>query len=293
MAEKITEAAVLALFRDEKITASRGAELLEMSLWDFMDLLHANGLTLWDDTPEEMEEDKSALRRLGVIPAVKPLLDELRNKGVLIREGVCQETLREAGESYLPKVRSSSMIILETERLLFRDHEEADLDAYCEMMAEPEFRRLSGGQPLSREEAEKSFRHVLRPMGPMGLLATVFKPESRYIGRCGLYPHRGENNEVIPGEAQLAYYLARPYWGRGLATEAGRAFVPYGFRELGLSRIVAGVNATNLASIRVLQKLGFVWIRSGEGGGNSWHEYELRNPSLDLTRCNMSEAQPN
>src|SRR5207247_7561999 len=108
-----------------------------------------------------------------------------------------------------------SMIILETERLLFRDHEEVDLDPFCEMMADPEFRRLSGGGPLPREEAEKSFRSIvigqeawLRPK-PMGLLATVFKPEGRYIGRCGLYPHRGDDNGVIPGEGTLAYYLAR------------------------------------------------------------------------------------
>jgi len=176
------------------------------------------------------------------------------------------------------------MIILETERLLFRHHEEADLDAYCEMMADPEFRRLCDGPPLSREEAEKSFRHVLRPLKTMGLLATVYKPEGRYIGRCGLYPFRGEDNEVVLGEAFLAFYLARPYWGRGRATQAGRAFIQHGFSELGLSRIEAGANVKNLASNRVIQKLGFVWIRSGEGGGNSWHDYELRNPSLDLTR---------
>jgi [ribosomal protein S5]-alanine N-acetyltransferase len=177
------------------------------------------------------------------------------------------------------------MTIIETERLLFRDHQETDLEAFCEMMADKEFRRLSGGPPLPRAEAEKSFRNVLRHQTkPMGLLATVFKPESRYIGRCGLYPLRAEDNEVIPGEANLAYYLARPYWGRGLASEAGRAFIEYGFRELGLSRIEAGINANNLASIRVIQKLGFVWIRSGEGGENSWHDYELRNPSLDLAQ---------
>jgi [ribosomal protein S5]-alanine N-acetyltransferase len=173
------------------------------------------------------------------------------------------------------------MIILETERLLFRHHEEADLDAYCVMMADPEFRRLSGGPPLPRQEAEKSFRNALIPK-PMGLLATVFKPEGRYIGRCGLYPCRGDDNEVIPGEGVLAFYLARPYWGRGLATEAGRAFIEFGFRELGLSRIEAGANTLNLASNRVLQKLGFVWVRSGEGGGNSYHDYELRNPSHSL-----------
>ena len=39
------------------------------------------------------------------------------------------------------------------------------------------------------------------------------------------------------------------------------------------------MNAANLASVRVVEKLGFVWVRSGEGGGSRWHEYELRNPS--------------
>src|SRR5262249_47690056 len=115
--------------------------------------------------------------------------------------------------------------------------------------------------------------------GRLRLWATEYKPEGRYIGRCGVYPNRGEDDQVIPGEGVLAYYLARPYWGRGLATEAGRAFIEFGFRQLGLSRIVAGANVKNLASNRVLQKLGFVWIYTGEGSGNRYHDYELRNRS--------------
>jgi RimJ/RimL family protein N-acetyltransferase len=101
------------------------------------------------------------------------------------------------------------MIIVATERLSFRPHEEADLDAYCEMMADPEFRRLCGGKPLLREEAERSLRSILigqqdwlRPK-PMGLFATILKQEGRYIGRCGVYPHRNEENLVIPGEGTL------------------------------------------------------------------------------------------
>lgn len=65
MAEKkITKASVLALIKKNKITASRGAQLLGMSLWDFLDLMHANGLTLYDDTPEEMEQGLRDLRRV-------------------------------------------------------------------------------------------------------------------------------------------------------------------------------------------------------------------------------------
>jgi RimJ/RimL family protein N-acetyltransferase len=170
------------------------------------------------------------------------------------------------------------MTILEIERLLFRNHEEADLEPFCEMEADVEYRWPQKVHP--RSELERSFREAWLPAKPMGLLATVFKPDNRYIGRCGLYPNRDDDDRIIPGEARLAFYLARPYWRRGLATEAGHAFIEWGFKTLRLSRIEAGANASNVASNRVLQKLGFVWIRSGEGDGNSWHDYELRNPTV-------------
>jgi len=65
MAEKkITEASVLTLVGEHKITASKGAQLLGMSVWDFHDLMHQHGVTLWDDTPEELEEDLEDLRRI-------------------------------------------------------------------------------------------------------------------------------------------------------------------------------------------------------------------------------------
>src|SRR5687767_13796974 len=167
------------------------------------------------------------------------------------------------------------MIRLETTRLLLRDHEPDDLEPFCEMESDPVYRSPQPVHP--RAELERSFREAWMRPKSMGLLATVFKAEGRYIGRCGLYPLRNDANEVVPGEANIAFYLARPYWGRGLATEAGRAFIDYGFGQLGLSRIEAGINAKNLASLRVVEKLGFVWVRSGEGGGSCWHEYELRN----------------
>ena len=65
MAEKkITEAAVLALFREEKVSISKGAQLLGIPIQDFMDLLNAHDIPLEDLTPEEMREDLKTLRRL-------------------------------------------------------------------------------------------------------------------------------------------------------------------------------------------------------------------------------------
>jgi RimJ/RimL family protein N-acetyltransferase len=58
--------------------------------------------------------------------------------------------------------------------------------------------------------------------------------------------------------AELGYWLAQPAWGHGFATEAARAAVGFGFRELGLARVYAQVLAGNDASIGVLHKLGMV-----------------------------------
>jgi RimJ/RimL family protein N-acetyltransferase len=164
------------------------------------------------------------------------------------------------------------VVVLESERLLFRDHELADLDAYCEMEADPEVRRFVGGAPRPREEAERRFRNGLH--GPPGdrlrMWAAVYLPEGRYIGRCGVYPHFG-----FPGEGSLAFYLARAYWGRGLATEAGRSFVKFGFQELGLSKIVTAIQVGNDASVRVVEKLGFRLARTETGAARSFYHFEL------------------
>ncbi len=171
------------------------------------------------------------------------------------------------------------MIVLETERLLFRDHTLEDLDSFCALEADPEVRRFVGGRPRTREEAEHRFRdRFLRPASDrLRLWATVFKPDGRYIGYCGVYPHFGEAGP-IPGEGALGFTLARDYWGRGLATEAARAFVDFGFRELHLRRIVASVEASNAASVRVIEKLGFNPWRLEKIDHRSLYHFELYNP---------------
>jgi hypothetical protein len=105
------------------------------------------------------------------------------------------------------------MIILETERLLFRPHEPGDREAYCAMEQDAEVRRYIGGAPRTREAAEAKFLATLHPTpGLLRLWATVLKATGIYIGRCGVYPHI-ENDTAVPGEGVLAFYFARPYWG--------------------------------------------------------------------------------
>jgi ribosomal-protein-alanine N-acetyltransferase len=170
------------------------------------------------------------------------------------------------------------VIVLESERLLFRSHQAADLDAFCAMEADAEVRRYVGGYPRTREVAEQRFRErAMHPVdGRLAMWATVLKADDCYVGRSGLYPHI-EGGEKVAGEGVLGFYFAREFWGRGLATEAGRAFVNFGFDELKLTRIVTSVQVENAASIRVLEKLGFV-IASHEIGPRSFYHFELPRP---------------
>jgi len=166
------------------------------------------------------------------------------------------------------------MIHLETERLILRDHELQDLDAYVEMESDAIYRGPQKVHP--RPEIIRGFHEgAMRPK-ELGLRATVLRADGRYVGRTGLYPFRDESGALVPGEAFIAYYIARPYWGQGIATEASRAWVKHGFKTLGLRRIVAGVAAANVASQRVVEKLGFTRFRSGGDDGTiHWHDYEL------------------
>ena len=84
------------------------------------------------------------------------------------------------------------------------------------------------------------------------LWATVHKPDQRLIGRCGLLAWDLEGQK----EVEVGYLLAKPYWGRGLATEAARAIRDYGFDRLGVARLISLIRPENVASRRVAGKIG-------------------------------------
>src|SRR6516164_54275 len=145
------------------------------------------------------------------------------------------------------------MFFLETARLRFRTHEPQDEPGFVAMHTDPEVRRFVGGSPWTVERAVHRFRaeYLGQPTHIFGLWATIFKSENKFIGSCGLRAPDGSH------PSSLAFYLARPYWGRGLASEAARCFVDLAFHRLGLDRIAAEVQEGHRASEQILWKLGF------------------------------------
>jgi ribosomal-protein-alanine N-acetyltransferase len=92
-----------------------------------------------------------------------------------------------------------------------------------------------------------------------GLWVICFKADPALAGFGGLrcfVEDGGEESEV-----EILYGVATEHWGKGIATEAARAFLRYGFEENRLERIYAGADPPNVASFRVLEKLGMKFAR--------------------------------
>jgi [ribosomal protein S5]-alanine N-acetyltransferase len=106
------------------------------------------------------------------------------------------------------------------------------------------------------------------------LWAVTDRANGTVMGDAGLihYAHRGP-------EIELAYRLAKPYWGKGYATEAARAWVRHGFDELGLDRIVAVTHPENAASQRVLEKVGMRYERMTDYNGVTARLYAIERDS--------------
>lgn len=140
------------------------------------------------------------------------------------------------------------------------------------MHTDPEVRRYVGGQPWALEKAQDRFRnqYLGRPTEAYGLWATILKEEGKYIGCCGL-------RAAQVRAAHLGYYFARPYWRRGLASEAAKAFVDVAFTRLRLQRLLADVGEGNVASEYILGKLGFSCARREKipSSGRCILHYEL------------------
>ena len=174
----------------------------------------------------------------------------------------------------LRQTQKVRMTFLETARLLFRSHQKDDEEHFVQMQTDPEVRRYVGGRAWLVEEAVHRFRggYLGNPSDTYGLWATILKAESRYIGYCGL---RAESHDGARETVHMAYYLARPYWGRGLATEACRALLDVAFVKLGLAELHANVQRGHAASEYILQKLGFELRDRVQLPGRILHFYQL------------------
>jgi len=165
--------------------------------------------------------------------------------------------------------------LIETPRLLLRPLRDEDVEPLWEIQGDREAMRFTYCAP-SRDECGRRLREHERLRAEHGFAPWVvtLRADTSVVGWGGLGIDPFE-----PGWGpEVSYFLHRAFWGRGLATEVVRASVAHGFETLDLPAIGAFARPDNAASIRVLEKCGFGFLR-WEPALERNH-YEARRPAL-------------
>jgi ribosomal-protein-alanine N-acetyltransferase len=167
------------------------------------------------------------------------------------------------------------MSVLETERLVLRPFRADDLDDLCAVLGDPEVARFIGtGQPRGREEVRERLQRILDHWQEhgFGLWVLIAKEGGGFVGHCGVGYLHGR------GDAELSYTLARPYWGRGLATEAVKRVLRHAFEVLRLPRVIGVARVHNVASQRVMLRAGMTFREDIRYDGKEGRLYGIENP---------------
>ncbi len=147
---------------------------------------------------------------------------------------------------------------LESERLSLTIITQDDIERLHHLHTIPEVDEYNTmGIPKDVEETKKSLKPLFEAVTqnpPTSYYWSIsFKKTNEFIGMAGLFL---SNDKYKLGE--IFYKFLPEFWGNGFATEVSKALIKFGFEELKLHKVEAGVATENIASIRVLEKSGMV-----------------------------------
>lgn len=161
-----------------------------------------------------------------------------------------------------------------TDRLVIVNPKPSDLDALHKLMSDPDVMRYVGRGPRDRDEVneglQRSVAHYQKYGYSMGL---VYEKETgNWIGHAGLR-HLGFDD--TQPEIDVGYALFKEYWGWGYATELAQACIDWGFQQLPVDYLIAIVFPNNLASRRVLEKVGMRYVKNIQYNDNEVAYYRI------------------
>jgi ribosomal-protein-alanine N-acetyltransferase len=170
---------------------------------------------------------------------------------------------------------------IETARLRRKPYIQDDLEELSVILSNPEVMKYSPRGPIPKEKVKQVTQEILEffiqhwKQHGFGVWAVVEKLTGQLLGHCGL--------NFLPNslEVEVLYRLDQGYWNQGIATEATKASLRYGFEEVKLDKIVAITAPEHLASRRVMEKAGLKYEKDA-------HFYNAR--CGVLCRCAKSLA---
>jgi RimJ/RimL family protein N-acetyltransferase len=180
--------------------------------------------------------------------------------------------------------------MLETDRLLLRRWKESDREAFAAINADPRVMEFFPGC-LTRQESDELIERIETHFENhgFGLYAVEIKEDRALAGFIGL--HVATFQAHFTPAVEIGWRIAEPYWNKGIATEGSREVIQFAFERLRLDALVSFTVPENLASRRLMEKLGmtrnpaedFDHPRLPEGHRLRRHVlYRLQNPQPSL-----------
>jgi RimJ/RimL family protein N-acetyltransferase len=145
---------------------------------------------------------------------------------------------------------------LRTERLVLERYVPEDEDGFVALFQDTRVSRWMGDGPSAEADDRALFGRIFTKVYAESLFDVwAVRRDGRLVGHAEI-----KRTETVEGH-EIVYALAPGAWGCGLGTEVAQAVVAHGFRTLGLTEVHATVAASNAASLAVLDKLGFEYVR--------------------------------
>lgn len=163
-------------------------------------------------------------------------------------------------------------IVTPLHKLILRPHRDEDAPFMIELNSDPEVTAYTPDGPLPSLDVAKMIIQSLRQQfmeRQIGRFIVIDPKTNKAIGWCGL-KWLEDSNEI-----DIGYRFVKSAWGRGIATETALSCLSYGFNQLHFSSITASVLPTNMASVRVLEKIGMKQIGILTEDGENYLQYKI------------------
>jgi len=146
--------------------------------------------------------------------------------------------------------------MMETERLILRPWRESDAEALFKYASDPDVGPRAGWPP--HKSVEESLQIIKTVFNTPTMWAVELKETAEAIGCVGYLPASVSNLQIPDDQCEVGYWIGKPYWGRGICTEALRLVIDYCFNVKHYTVLWGDFFPSNPASGRVMTKCGFI-----------------------------------
>jgi ribosomal-protein-alanine N-acetyltransferase len=171
---------------------------------------------------------------------------------------------------------------IETERLLLREFLPSDVEGMFELESNPNVHTYVGNKPITHIDQSLAYIEFVQQQYKdfgTGRRAVILKETNEFIGWSGI---KFITNEINNHKDfyEIGYRFIEKHWGKGYATEAGKAFIDHAFNVMKVDAVYAYADPGNENSHKILAKIGLQYVNSFEHEEELHVWYELKNQNL-------------